>query len=220
MVVLAAVVLLIPLAAAAQDPPVPDLDRLVAEGGSATRVRDGVLRVRKGSGWVRTRRIFADFTLSAEVRLISAKSQVEIAINGQPAGRYTIDVLAGSLLFQATGDDAEVRSLSYAALPPTGVLANAEYKKQPDFNTPKLVKEAKPSYSRNAMAAKVQGTVHYEAVVLADGSVGGIWLTKLLHPELEHSGLAAVRKWLFTPGILNGSAVPVIIDIEMSFTLK
>jgi TonB family protein len=85
---------------------------------------------------------------------------------------------------------------------------------------PRLINEAKPRYTANAIADRAEGTVWLEALVLTDGSVGGVWLTQPLHPELEHMALATVRKRRFSPGLLKGSPVPVVIEIEMSFTLK
>jgi hypothetical protein len=261
-----------------------ELNRLVSEGGNESRMNDGVLHLRNGNGWIRTRRIFADFMLSAEVRLVSANTELsigiptintlpewpkrgyrlrlgsvkpaelvssgydlkrqdprsistsvgewhavtivakgprlEISIDGQTMGTYAIEVLAGSLLFQAAGDDAEVRKISFDTLDQEGVFVNKEKSSRSDFVSPKLVKEVRPTYPKTAMGNDVQGWVGSEAVVPADGSVGGVWLTKLLHAELEHAGLDALRKWRFTPAVLNGASVPSIIQIEMSFTLK
>jgi protein TonB len=96
----------------------------------------------------------------------------------------------------------------------------ADDKNQPDLVLPKLVRDVKPNYSRNAMASKTQGNINYEAIVLTDGTVGAVRLTSLLHPELEHAGLEAIRQWKFTPARRGGSVIPLIVEIEMSFMLR
>lgn len=85
---------------------------------------------------------------------------------------------------------------------------------------PKLRREVKPFYTLEALhQRKVAGVVWMEAVVLPDGTVGSVRVTRPLDPDLDQSAIAGVRRWLFTPGKLNGSAVPVLIEAEMSFAI-
>ena len=46
--------------------------------------------------------------------------------------------------------------------------------------------------------------------------------TKVLRsvPLLDQAALDAVREWQFTPTLLNGSPVPVIMTVTVNFTLK
>ena len=85
---------------------------------------------------------------------------------------------------------------------------------------PKLVYEAKPSYTSNAMRAKVQGIVTMEAVVRADGSIGAAKVLRSLHRELDAVAVGTVMRWKFAPAMLDGKAVPVLVEVEMQFTLK
>jgi protein TonB len=39
-------------------------------------------------------------------------------------------------------------------------------------------------------------------------------------PLLDQAALDAVKQWQFKPATLKGEAVPVIVQIEMTFTLK
>jgi len=70
------------------------------------------------------------------------------------------------------------------------------------------------------MRALKQGVVMLKAVVLPDGTVGSILVTKSLDRDLDVSALGATRQWKFTPAMLRGVAVPALVEIEMSFTLK
>jgi protein TonB len=88
--------------------------------------------------------------------------------------------------------------------------------------TPKLVKEVKPEYTPEARAAKIQGTVLLETVVLADGTVGNVKVFRSLDAKfgLDQQAVIAVKQWLFTPGMKDGQAVPVTVSIEVSFNLS
>jgi TonB family protein len=70
------------------------------------------------------------------------------------------------------------------------------------------------------MRAMVQGIVTLEAVVSTDGSVGSVRVTRSLHPDLDVSAVAALKAWKFRPATLNGVAVAVLAEVEMSFALR
>ena len=85
---------------------------------------------------------------------------------------------------------------------------------------PQVLKERKPEYTSAAMRAKIQGSVEVEAVVDTDGNIADARVVHSLHPDLDESALAAVRAWKFSPGLMDGKPVPVLVDIEMSFALS
>jgi protein TonB len=88
--------------------------------------------------------------------------------------------------------------------------------------TPKLVKEVKPEYTPEARAAKIQGTVLLQAVIRADGTVGDVNVRRSLDDKygLDQRAIAAVKQWLFTPGMKDGEAVAVTVSIEVAFNLS
>jgi protein TonB len=91
------------------------------------------------------------------------------------------------------------------------------------ISSPRLVKEVKPNYTADAMRAKIQGVVTLEAVVLPDGSVGPVRVTRSLDPNfgLDQEAERTVKLWRFAPGTNRlGEAVPVLVEIEMTFTLR
>jgi len=87
---------------------------------------------------------------------------------------------------------------------------------------PRVVKDVKPRYGAEAMRAKIQGTVQLEAVVQADGTVGEVRVIRSLDREfgLDDEAVACLKQWRFTPGTKDGVAVPVLVSVEMSFTLR
>jgi TonB family protein len=85
---------------------------------------------------------------------------------------------------------------------------------------PKLIKEVKPSYTAEAIRARIQGIVRLEIVVKADGTVGDVRVVQSLDPLLDSEAIKTAKQWVFAPGIKDGVAVPVAVQIEMTFTLK
>lgn len=87
---------------------------------------------------------------------------------------------------------------------------------------PKLIQEVKPGYTGEAMKARIQGVVLLEAVVMPDGSVGNVKVVRSLDPRfgLDDEAVATVKKWRFAPGTRFGQPVPVLVEIEMAFTLR
>lgn len=88
-----------------------------------------------------------------------------------------------------------------------------------NVTTPVIVSERKPAYTPGALQSKAQGSVKLEAVVLPDGTIGDVRILERLHPELDQESVRALRQWQFKPGTKDGAAVPVRVEVEMSFTL-
>jgi TonB family protein len=90
--------------------------------------------------------------------------------------------------------------------------------------SPQLVREVKPNYTGDAMRAKLQGVVELECIVLPDGSVDpkSIKITRSLDANfgLDEQAKIAVRQWKFRPGTLRGQPVAVIVNVELTFTLR
>ena len=89
-------------------------------------------------------------------------------------------------------------------------------------NSPVVIREIKPQYTSEAMRAKIQGAVTVECVVRPDGTVGDAHVIHSLDATfgLDEAALAAARQWRFRPGTRLGEPVPVIITIELTFTLR
>jgi periplasmic protein TonB len=94
------------------------------------------------------------------------------------------------------------------------------YKIGNGITSPTLIKEVKPNYTKTAMDRKVQGTVEMEAIVLKDGSVGDVTITRSLDEDLDQEAIKAAKQWKFRPGTKDGEAVNVQVNIELSFTLR
>jgi TonB family protein len=84
---------------------------------------------------------------------------------------------------------------------------------------PKKLKNVVPLYPRKARDARVTGRVIIEALIDPDGHVSD---TRVLSgiPLLDQAAVDAVRQWVYTPTLLNGKAVPVIMTVTVTFDLR
>jgi protein TonB len=103
-----------------------------------------------------------------------------------------------------------------------GGTGGGAYKPGSGVSLPEVITEVKPQYTAEAMRAKVQGVVWLECIVLENGTVGDVRITKSLDSVfgLDQEAIKAARRWRFRPGIREGKPVPVIITIELTFTLR
>ena len=95
------------------------------------------------------------------------------------------------------------------------------YRAGNDVSSPRLLKEVKPSYTPAAMRAKIQGAVLVTAVVREDGTVGDTKVIKSLDTKygLDAEAVKVAKQWRFKPGVKDGKPVPVLVTIEIAFTL-
>jgi TonB family protein len=84
---------------------------------------------------------------------------------------------------------------------------------------PTKIKDVKPVYPAIAQSARISGVVIIEATIGADGKV---IYAKVLRsvPMLDQPALEAVLQWEYTPTLLNGVAVPVIVTVTINFTQR
>lgn len=103
-----------------------------------------------------------------------------------------------------------------------GGTGGGEYRPGNGVTSPEIVFEKRPEYTSEAMRAKVQGVVEVEALVNPDGSVGRVQIIRSLDDRfgLDQKAVEAVRMWRFRPGIRQGKPVPVLVTIELTFTLR
>lgn len=87
---------------------------------------------------------------------------------------------------------------------------------------PSVVKTVHPEYTKEAKEARIQGTVLLDCVVLTDGKVGNVSVTRSLDSKLglDQAAVEAAKQWQFKPGTKDGKPVAVRVAIELTFTLK
>ena len=88
-----------------------------------------------------------------------------------------------------------------------------------NIKAPQKVKHVNPVYPPIAQSARVQGVVIIEATIGPDGAVKDAKVLRSI-PLLDQAALDAVRQWQFTPTLVNGVPVPVIMTVTVQFTLQ
>jgi protein TonB len=81
------------------------------------------------------------------------------------------------------------------------------------------VKDIAPAYPPLARAAHVEGIVIIEATIGPDGRVQDARVLRP-NPLLDGAALDAVRRWEFTPTLLNGVPVAVVMTVTVDFRLR
>jgi protein TonB len=154
--------------------------------------------------------------------LAAANLALPGALEGAPPTSESLGAGAGG--GAGTGTGTGIGSGTGSGLGPGwgGGTGGGAYRPGNGVDTPKLLKEVKPQYTAQAMRAKVQGTVLLECVVQPDGSVGNIKVVRSLDATfgLDQEAMKAARQWQFKPGTRFGEPVPVLVTIEIAFTLR
>ena len=84
---------------------------------------------------------------------------------------------------------------------------------------PKKTKDVRPLYPPVAQSARVTGVVILEAVIGPDGSVTDVKVLRSV-PLLDPAAIEAVRQWEYTPTLMNGVPVSVIMTVTVNFQLR
>jgi TonB family protein len=144
-----------------------------------------------------------------------------------PDAALTMEFLAHFLRGQGRVGEAEameasaseIRKAHVAQLSPKRQATAETSKIGNGVTAPKLLHKLEPSYSVEARAAKVQGTVVLFVVIGTDGAAADVQLRKGVGYGLDEQALNAITQWAFQPGMRDGMAVPVQASIEVNFRL-
>ena len=83
---------------------------------------------------------------------------------------------------------------------------------------PTLIRRVEPTYPELAIRAHAEGTVILEAIVSEDGDVQSVKVLRSL-PLLDKAAIAAVQQWRYSPVLLNGTPVPFVLTVVLTFSL-
>ena len=82
-----------------------------------------------------------------------------------------------------------------------------------------MISQVQPIYPQTARDAGVEGTVHMQGIIGADGTLIGLRVISSNDPDLGAAALEAVRQWRYRPTLLNGVPVEVITEIDVEYKL-
>lgn len=98
---------------------------------------------------------------------------------------------------------------------PWAQTAAPVYRPAADVSVPVVIHEVRPDFP--ADAAGIDGAVTLEGVVEIDGSVTGVRVVRSAEPALDTAAAEALKQWRFRPGLKDGQAVRVLIEVVMTF---
>jgi protein TonB len=87
-----------------------------------------------------------------------------------------------------------------------------------DIKPPRKTADVAPVYPQIARAAHVSGMVILEATIDEHGVVRDARVLRSI-PLLDDAALDAVRQWRFTPTVLNGQVIPIVMTVTVNFRL-
>jgi protein TonB len=91
----------------------------------------------------------------------------------------------------------------------------------PGIVDPQILVQTIPSYTDEAIKAKVQGVVLLQAIIRKNGRVDSPVVLRGLGYGLEEKAIKEiVSNWRFRPAMLNGQAVDLQATIEVTFNLR
>lgn len=88
---------------------------------------------------------------------------------------------------------------------------------QPGLTPPQLMQAPSPQFSIPAQMTHDQGTVTVHLTVEPDGQTQRLFLVRPLGMGLDEQAIAAVRRYRFNPGTVNGTPVSCEMNVEVSF---
>jgi TonB family protein len=88
-----------------------------------------------------------------------------------------------------------------------------------EIKAPLKIKDVRPLYPPDALAAGIEGTVILEIKLDTQGRVAEAHVIKSI-PALDQAALDAVRQWEFQPPLLNGQPTAVMMTTTISFQAK
>ncbi len=99
---------------------------------------------------------------------------------------------------------------------------NVQYTTTDGVTTPIVTRKVEPTYTPEALKARLQGDVVLSAVVRVDGKVEDVSVVQSLDETygLDQKAMDALRAWTFKPGMKDGQPVAVKVQVMMTFRLR
>jgi TonB family protein len=89
-----------------------------------------------------------------------------------------------------------------------------------NIRAPRKLEDVRPEYPAAMRDGGFEGIVPLEARIGVDGRVVSVHVSSAYaHPELVKAALDAVRQWRFSPTLLNGAEIEVLMNVTVQFSL-
>jgi protein TonB len=84
---------------------------------------------------------------------------------------------------------------------------------------PRKVKHVAPAYPRHAREARIQGVVILECTISPLGRVEDVRVLRGVR-LLDEAAVEAVQQWVYSPTLVDGVPVPVLMTVTVNFSLR
>jgi protein TonB len=85
--------------------------------------------------------------------------------------------------------------------------------------SPRVIHKVEPEYTKEALDAKIEGTVVLSSTIGTDGVPSDIKVVRGLGTALDEKAVECLRQWRFAPATKFGEPVSIKATIEMNFRL-
>ena len=86
-------------------------------------------------------------------------------------------------------------------------------------SAPDPIYKPDPPYTKEAKAAKIEGTVVLQIIIGVDGAVTNVKVVKEFDKGLTENAVDTVKTWKFKPAMKDGKPVPCKVSVEVGFRL-
>jgi TonB family protein len=106
-----------------------------------------------------------------------------------------------------------------APVPETPATPAEGFRFSRDVTPPKRTKMVNPTYPPSLLANQREGIVFIEATISPTGCVMNASVVSAPDPLFSGAALFAVMQWRYTPTLIKGNPVPVIMNVTVNFML-
>jgi protein TonB len=142
-----------------------------------------------------------------------------LTVPDESAANPTTDSLPDTC-FPRCGDDPGPGSDLPGPVGGSGVIGDAlgprRVQSGGDVQPPRKIFTVMPIYPKIALYAHMQGTVVLECIIATDGRVKDVTVVQGI-PLLDQAAVDAVKQWRYTPTLLDGSPVEVVMSVTVHF---
>lgn len=90
-----------------------------------------------------------------------------------------------------------------------------------NIKPPRKLVDVRPVYPQSMRDAGIEGTVSLTALIDSEGKVVSVRVAgSQAHPDLAKAAIEAVKGWQFSPTLLNGDKVEVLMTVAVAFSLE
>ncbi len=138
----------------------------------------------------------------------------EFELRDPPDWNRAVTLQVGELRETITVRESRMNATTQAAPAPPVIRVGG------NVRAPRKEVNVPPVYPAAMREAGLTGVVPIEAVIGRDGTVSSVRvLSAQVHPDFAIAAVDAVRQWRFTPTLLNGIAVEVVMRVSVTFDL-